>query len=575
MAAIVVDLSSLRLDRRVDRLGADAAAVAGAAYLRPGDTRDPQQACRSAWAYLVENIGALDPPAGFNGCTSFGGVGAACPLPIEQSSSVGDFTVTVTWPVLINSALMAEPDIQPGAVVAPALDDLADGLDPCARIGVTVTRNRNFVLGPALGATGASTTVHSVARGDATTGTDEIAAAVVLNEDRLATLCAKQGGSIAAASYNDGSTDRPGVIAVDSDGTNDDHGCTDADDYVIHADTEAGTRICADGPRPGPGCDGGGYIDSYAKGPFGNSARAHDPALPATTLAPTPSGVAERIGSAPLFSRYGCATGCDGTPIGDLDPQLANPQASGFTRVQDGDSLPPGGPGAPVFRCDATEDVVIPGGRWFVDCPEFTVSRTVVFSSTNASGQTSPRIAFAGDVTLNGGCLAVNVPVAPAATPVVCPPVTGRGTASATTLPAPLSDARVLLASGADLRKDHQSRLLLPRTFVYQQDGSVNLEGEPGGELLWTAPSGGDYVNLLLWSEGGGSVRIDTGGSQLSMAGVLFAPRSRLRLTGDDPATIQAQLFADTMEVLEADIVLAPDPTAAVPTQRSQVRLIR
>jgi hypothetical protein len=597
-AAVVVDLSSLRLDRRVDRLAADAAALAGAAYLHPGDTRDPEQACLSAWAYLDGNIGPLDASAAPTACGGFASYRGNVPCPvaqIDQSTTVGDFGVTVSWPVLDVSALMTQPDVRPGTVAAPNPDTLWDGIDPCARIGVTVTRSRSFVLAPAFGVSGGSTEVHSVAAAAPAASGDEVAALIALDEQRLATLCARQGGSISASSYDDAGQPRPGIIAVDSDGSAGAHGCSGADDYVIFADTEPGTRICADGIEAGAGCDGEGYIDSYAKGPFGDSARSHDPAAP---LAPLPGGVAERIGTGPVFGRYGCATsgplpaaGCH-TPnyIDSLGAQLGGPgEPIGYTALRDGQPIPGSNPPVP-FQCRADTPVFIPNDRWFVDCDEFDASANVVFGGG--------RVVFKGTVSVSGGCLGINVPLEglnPGDPVAACPAVEDAGTATATTQPAPTSNARVYIrgrAGAPSFAKDGAGTILLPRTFVYLQDGSMQMSGG-GGSLLWThvkatgCPLGDEdcrasrFDKLAFWSQAGATHEIQThdaggpAGNRLDLMGVLFAGGSHLRFSGDD-ATLRAQLWADTIEVVgPAELTWAPGPTSAVPTQRSRIRLIR
>jgi hypothetical protein len=581
-AAIVVDLSTLRLDRRVDRAAADAAAAAGAAYLRPGDTRDPERGCQRAWGYLAANIAGLDASPAAAACAAFAPYQGdiSCPGQMDQSDTVGDFQVTVSWPVPDGSALLTQPDISPGSVDPPVPDPQWDG-DPagCERIGVTVTRARSFVLGPALGATGASTTVHSVALAAAPGGDDEIAALIALNESRLATLCAQGGGSLVVDSYVDG-TLRPGIIAVDSDGSDTTTSCSGADNYVIFADSQPGTRICADGIAAGLGCDGGGFIGEYAKGPYGDAARAHDPAAP---LSPVPVGVAERIGTAPVEGRYGAH-------VEALRAQLGGPgEPPGFGVLQDGQDIPGTTPPEP-FRCRPDTPMFVPSGRWFVDCDDFEASADVVFGGG--------RIVFKGTVTASGGgCLAVNVPLSlPLGGPVSCPVVTGSGTPAATTQPPPLSDAWVFIrgrSGSAGLAKDGSATVLLPRTFVYLQDGSLTMGGEGGG-LLWTqarasgCPPGDQdclasrFHKLTFWSQHGASHQIETqdpgagGGSRLDVTGVLFAPGAHLEFSGDDEATLRAQLWADSIEVTgPARLTWSADPASAIATQRSSIRLIR
>lgn len=182
-AGIVVDISSARADRRVNRLAADSAALAAVTNLR-SDGVNGYAACQKAAAYLNDNIPRFSVAAA-SVCTPFSSISpATCPasvVPFPPFVS-GDYRVTMTWPVPDNSPLLENPDVRPGNV-PQVLDVDFDGTEPCQRFGVSVARDRSFVFGPAVGGpSGITTQVSSVARAAPEGDSGEAAVALILLE---------------------------------------------------------------------------------------------------------------------------------------------------------------------------------------------------------------------------------------------------------------------------------------------------------------------------------------------------------------------------------------------------------
>jgi hypothetical protein len=575
--AIVVDLSSARQDRRIDRLGADAAALAGADQLAL-DARDPYAGCQRAWSYLDANLPSLDPPA-VDPCAAFlpfAGVQACTLAPLPLTSPAGDYTVTITWPVADLSDLLTKPALRPGSV-SQSLVPAVDGDDPCARMGVEVTREREFIFGAVVGGpTRIGSAVHSVARATP----DILSALHVLDPAACQALTTSDGTSLRVRRYAY-LGDRPGAITVESTGD----GCESG--YVVQPSAAAGSHICVDGPGPDdgpyPDCNGNGLIRMRALNPSGgNPLLAFDPGLPESVLAPTPQALIDERGSRPVTDIHGCATsppsvsctttpnhvsalvaalGGTGLPIPYQVVGYGDNDGSAFRELPD-PALVPG------FDDCSPGDVSVPRGNWFVNCPDsngFVASGTVVFEGGT--------IVFAGGAAADGGCLAFNVPSAS------CP--------SGEPAPGPGPDTIVYLRDD-HLTQRNSGTLLLPRTVVFIRDGHVQLEG--GGRLFWTAPTADGcngnaaceaarFTKIALWSEGGGAEpNLLRGQDELTLTGVYFAPQARFVV--DQPSgfgdCVLAQLWVASLSVEGGgQLDLCPNRNTAILEQRHGSVLIR
>lgn len=591
-AAVVVDLASLREDRRSSRLASDAAAVAGARSLDPLNGGNPEAACLESWSYVSTNLGVDVPPV-TNCEAQFPDTTEPCPTIETVATATSDgVTVTVTWPVLQNSTLLTQPNTRPAdaSTTVQNIDEDVDGTndDRCNRLAVTIEQTHEPFFAGVFGATDQTTTATSVARAMAVPGNPEaIAALNVLNETTCQAILTSGQGFIRINSV----AGREGIISVESSGRQSGGGCPNNQPWVIDVgDTSGGgdgPYVRADGAA-GPGT---GTIFSYAlnASPTGNPTEAYNRNLtPATLLQPTPTKLAERVGDQPVRDVYDCSGDCDDYPDSYVDLLK--------TRLQTGTPQPyehheaPYDTGVfgtlsntpnvlvPGFSCTigTQASVLVPVGNWYVDCPD---------NGPNAGLDVRGTLAFAGGtvVTRGGidvqGCLSVNVPLpGPTAT---CPTVV-----SGDTSPQAVKGAILYMRSGS-FEKGAQGAILMPRTFVYMNSGEIDF-GAGSGTLFWTNPRQSDllcadeecqasrFSKLALWNETTNEQSLG-GQAELSLRGIMFVPEANFLYTGQ-PAQNQtnAQFWADTIEVTgQSGLTMAPDPTDSIATPSLAVTLIR
>lgn len=357
MAALVLDLSAIRQDRRAARLSADLAATAGAADLELANPTAPINACQAAWAYLVANTPGFSPPTP-DCATTFAG-------PCVASAAR---TLSVTAPPFAVEIVNPVPDAHPfmdrelNRGDTTQATTAGDG-DPCERLGVRVRRARDAAFGPVVGFMGATTDVHAVARSAQTTvgGTFVTVGALAPTGCDVVTLSKmlelRVGGGAGA----------PGIMWVDSDGT----GCGGGKSIL----NPGGRNINVVGPS------GSGIIYAWAAtlGRAGvvSPASGVSPAVP--TVAPRP------LLRDTFDDRYNCtSSACAPNPpaINQLVATLDTGSPLGFLPFVDcSGAVPP-----------------LPGVSYLVTCTQVTGSLT-----------------FTGDVVFanslqvtNSGCLAVN-----------------------------------------------------------------------------------------------------------------------------------------------------------------------
>lgn len=583
-ASIVVDLAAMREDRRSSRLASDAAVVAGARYLDPLTSVNPQQACIEALGYVQTNLG-LTTPFATTPCQVFAGL--TCETSeLQATATNGGVTVTVTWPVMQTSPLLTAPDVQ-GDAGAQAIDVDVDGAadTACQRLGVTVSQVHEQLLAGIFGASDTATTVSSVARAAVVPGGPQaIAALNVLNETTCNAVRTSGQGFVQVNGIVSGGEEYPGIISVESSGRDTAGGdCPNNRRWVINAaDNASGAYVRAD--EPGAGGEGKGVILSYAlnDAPTGNPDDAYDPALvpPNTLLRPKPSKLTFRTGDTPVRDIYDCTAPCDDFPESYVDllkskmqtgtpqpyPYAEAPYATmAFTTLT--------ATHAPGFACTIGpgDQVLVPIGNWYVDCPTLTVRGVLAF----AGGTVVTR----GGINVQG-CLAVNVPLpGPGAT---CPTVV-----SGDTSPVAVKGA-ILYLRGGSFSKGANGHVLMPRTFVYMNSGGLDFGGGPSGLVFWTNPLQSDvlcqtdlcaaqrFSKLSLWNETTTAQALG-GQSALTVRGVVFVPEAKFTYTGESTQNqTNAQFWADTIEVGgQSGLVMAPDPASAVPSPLLGVVLIR
>jgi len=551
MAAIAVDLGALRSDIRANRLAADSAVTAGVSAIDPFSGSSAEQGCELAWDYLLLNLedegASVSPP----NCALLGG---ACMPGVarETTASAGPYSFVITNPVPDGHVLMG----------SQAINTLIDGVS-CQRLGVSVQKTRDHWFARVLGAASGSTDISAVARHAAGSGGGEVVPLLVLEPISCDALYTSGQGKVTVSWF----METPGFIVVDSAGskTNNPNKCGSNSWTIDSKGTQNGWIRAIPTPSGIPS-----VILSYAlSGAAGTDpTRSYDPNdIASFRLSPTPSFVSQRITRSAIDHRYNCKgsypdyllevgdPGLGGIPISPcLDApapyieQLASPAAFGGAVG----TSPPG-----IFQrwtdsypCTVDDTTwaaatLAVSGDWWVDCPGGLIisnSKMVDFNAGN--------VVFDGDIDLRSfGVLRVN--------------------------PAPSTDHVVFVRNG-DLLKGAQTSISLLQTFVFLQNGVIDLGGGSGG-LIWTAPLAGKFEDLALWSEAPLEHQIG-GQAGNALTGTFFTPFSDpFVLTGQaGQFQTDAQFVTRRLEVKGlGEVIMHPDPDRTTLIPIREVRLIR
>ncbi|NND04669.1 MAG: hypothetical protein HKN91_17985 [Acidimicrobiia bacterium] len=326
VAALVVDLGAIRVNRAVSQTVADAAATAGA--LDSGGV-DGQLGCETALDYLELNL----PSAGsFTGadCLTMPTTCDPATASVSTSASAGDWVATITYPVRDDSPLL-----QPSTIGNPGQSLHADDGAACDRLGVSIQSTHDHLFGRILGATSQDSTIHAVAKAYTPAGSDFALNLLVLERYDCNAMSASGGGASnggilvdAVLNPDTGELD-PGYIAVDSDATGScgGNGVIDVNgsNGFIRADgrdgctAQVGSHTGAGGLTVGEGC---GQIQLLAPGTPGCNYPA---CTSGGTVAPDPSTRTERITRAPVDHRYNCKASYPFPAGWSIDPCTGTP----------------------------------------------------------------------------------------------------------------------------------------------------------------------------------------------------------------------------------------------------------
>jgi Flp pilus assembly protein TadG len=605
VAAMVVDLSSMRESRRVTRSAGDSAALAAASQLNVLDptASSPRAACEKAWRYLADQLSGLNYADRTSSCNPLPLTGTVCPAspsPAPVAVSSGKYRVRITWPVPSTSNLLTTPDVEPVSSPTQDANSAFDGTndDRCARIGVEVFRDNKFGFANALGIRNGTTRAASVARAVVEGNRQDVIAALnILETDKCDAVVTQGQGSITV----NGPTGQAGVIAIESSGRdNNANRCPNNRPYVLDPLSNNNNFVHANGP----GGVGTGVIYSYAMiGPtLGNPADAFDTNLapPSSTIInPRPARLFERYGATPVTDIFDCQFAVDGCTnaagswITELETAYAGTSApiTGYAGAQPGftggtfQTLPDAAL-VPNFSCNTQPSdptVIVPPGNWYINCATLSVANTMIFQG--------------GVIVTRGGveagssssCIALNVPA------TSCPTINTAVTPTTTT-PAPTGDAILYIRSGR-LYKTSQAQLYMPQTFTYLTDAGngsfIDLAGG-SGTLMWTNPRGTDcattyvvpadqqrcrdrrFVRLTLWSESTADHSMG-GQTGLQLRGVLFTPRAQFTYDGQGTQNqTDAQFWTKLLVVKgQAGLTMVADPESSVARPSLGVLLIR
>ncbi len=527
LAALVLDLAAVRVNRAVSQVVTDAAATAAAIEAEGTDGRS---ACETALDYLELNLPQAGPFSGADCLTFTASCDAATPA-ASTTATAGSWVANLTYPVPDASPLLTSSVI--GKPTQPLHPD--DG-DACERFGVSVQSTHEYLFAQILGATSGTTEIHSVARGFVPDESQFALNLLILERYECDALSANtSGGNSGIIVDSVWNTDKgrldPGYIAVDSD-------ASVCGPKGVIAANGSGALVRADGPEgcagqlgthvdpvsgllTGEGC---GEIQLIAPGVPGCN---HPACTSSGVIAPDPISRKDRITRAPVDHRYNCKSnypmpagweidGCGDTPDPFIDDLVADL----------------GGPGTPAtytswtsagFACNPGP-MIAPPGNWHVDCNDFKPKGTISFLKGN--------VIFDGDVTLGGlANLAIN---ANGSTPF--PHTSGH------------TEGIVFFRDGT-LRKGAQSSLFIHHSTIYMSDTSDLRMNGGSGAVGWSAPSTGDFAGLALWYESADDIAFG-GSAGLSLDGVFFAPWATIDYGGSgSQEQVSAQFIARKLEV--------------------------
>lgn len=244
LVSLAIDLGFARADVRNNQTMSDFASLAAVDAIRDGGGY--VAACEAAVDYVFANAdelvyGSSDHDTAKAQCSGF--LSGGCDPTISESTpaiSAGPYTIVVTAPVLNNDPTMTVE----GQAVNPEVDG-----EPCDRVKVSVSRQRDYIFGPVAGNLAGNPGADAVAVYFEEELPPDIASLIVLEQKDCDALTTS--GTGAFFRVNDGLHDGetfPGLIATDSDGTSSPRGsgtnCNTGSRTVINHGT--GT-ICAQG----------------------------------------------------------------------------------------------------------------------------------------------------------------------------------------------------------------------------------------------------------------------------------------------------------------------------------------
>ncbi len=566
IAALVVDLASVRSDQRTIQTAADFAALSGANNLDYASGGSSQLACTEAWAYLQQNLPDLPTGEAFS-CSGFttqrwdGSSTSPCPTSTDEApQSIGSYTITMETPVPDGDPMMSNFEgIQP-----------SDG-NPCQRFGVQIRQHQPFVFGPAAGTSSGNVAVHAVALYSTKIGPKVPDLAAL--DKHICDAVSSGSGDIWAypAVDSNGKPVSQAEIYADSDGTancNGGHYVLDTSSQNSGGYSYSGAN-CSNPPTQAvggsiwAGCDGStepGVIATYAL--TTQPASAYENGY---NYFPVPVPLSAPITRAPVDARYHCSNlnpvplNCNDY-INDLKNLYGYTTTSGSPGLRP-TTLPTGWTRFTLVHPSCTiKTTVTIQDNTYVDCPSgLTIQKPG--SLTIDSSKSGGAVVFEGSISFQGS--GGSLTVVPGSSP---------------------QDTVLYLQNSGSLTVSSNATVDLPQTLVYSGQGTGGcLNFLSGSSVTWSAitgntPSLAPYTHLIFWSEGScaGDSTFD-GGAILNMHGILFSPNAIFRLTGGSPINaFEVQFWVDAIQSSSsgAGILLRPDPTDAI-TLGAGVSLIR
>lgn len=562
VSAVVVDLAAIRFDIRADRLASDAASTAGASEIEPFAGSQADTGCETAWEYALANLEDEDSFPSDPDCSVFT---PPCDPDGSARTTTGfadPYAITITHPIPNDHDL----------VTGQSINAEFDGVQ-CQRLGVTIERTRDYTFAAVLGFDIGTTEVSSVARVKPDGGEGDVVPLVVLEPHGCDALTADGQGKITVTHFEDS----PGLIVTDSDGSGAD--CGASAPYIIEVQAEGNKRWIR--ALPVPPDEGGAQsaILSYALSgqPGSEAGRAYNPddltteidtSYPGLTgpeesyfqLYPRPIFKSQRVTRAPIDHRYNCkdtypdylgvsispCLGPDATHIDGLDDAYGDPPGfvpvgmARWSEIQPDCMVNAG----ELIAIDSTDTL---GRDLWIDCaPQLDVLKgTVRIDGVN--------VLFDGDLDVGSdGVFEVNT--------------------------SDTGDYWVFFRDGGDLLKVAQGSISLNRTFVYLQNGIVDLVGGDGG-LVWTAPTEKTYrfEDIALWGEKPDQFELG-GQSGNTLTGTFFTPYANPFTLKGQAGQLQTDAQFVTRRLVVSgftEVLMKPDPETSTKFPVRGVSLIR
>ena len=635
VVALVIDLSSLRVDRRINKSTADVAARAGIGRLQFG----PWSGVCKARDYLLANgrgFNSFDP--GSERWTTAATPPASRSLsPCPATTSAPDPVTCApdnpdTWAKLTATARSGRYtiEIQAGyALPDPRFpEDTAQvedagqvGQGSCDNLSVIITERRAPLFAQVAGFGATTTRVRSVARLNSTETVDFVAALHLLEQHKCGVL---QTGGTNTRVIAQPNADYPGIIQIDSA---DDAGtCSQP---IINAQaTSAGPSVLACSVQstypeciPGTG-DRRSRIGIYALNfnrPSGDIATAFPStygdskavATPRTTRRFADRRYRTNIASLDADAKT-VLTGNSGRPPGCTVVLLNSCTANGRTwlvlQPTDCGNLPtffltPGRTLAQNiwFNCDLNVTTPLT-----LAAPDSFIVVTGQLAVNSVFAITDPRRVYIGGRS-SGNRIGVDIGGATSVLKVNLGASAACGARQGTGRPTTfvVGDGNFRVGSGAAAS--------ICQTFVYLASGygkvpltdgtapcsdpcatyGGTIDVSSGSFIDWSAPNeisdripspeelavGHPYEDLALWTEAGGNANGLAGGAATNLTGVFFLPNAdsfNLAGGGALPVYLSAQFIAATLKVTGgATITLVPQPEDSIAVVVYSTLLVR
>ncbi|MEO8693293.1 MAG: pilus assembly protein TadG-related protein [Acidimicrobiales bacterium] len=554
VAALVIDIGSVRASARRNQSIADLSVLAAGNKLSQGDYTG---ACVALITTLNVNAAGMSAINASDFCAQAGNdvSKTQCSLPgtgITQAKpkvTVGGYTIEVHFPVPSSEIWNVHYGV-----------GLNDG-QLCQRMRLLVTTKEPVFFGGVVGSKGHFVTRTATVRAK-TDARERIPALWLLDPYGCGVLSASGGSQVIVGLTSPPNPKVvPGIIKLDSDGS----ACSSNQETI--SSTGTNTLIQA---VPSSGT-AKGVISLFGLPP--GATTCVDPICDAADVAggrlgPQPQGSTERATRAPVDWRYNCKASypsyhglamepCSATTPKYLDNlrtavgTSGNPSASTFQRWTTGHSCNPSG-------------TVTVTGNWWVDCPSgLSVGNgtTLTFADGN--------VIMDNGLSMTGGVLNVNTANGTSSLPSAC---------VAPTVITPCIDKSSQNAAFLYARSGNWDitggTINLNRTMVYQSSGYVKVASATPN---WTAPTEGPFAQLSLWSEKSSNKFTINGGAGVSLEGIFFTPEADpLSLSGSGNwGQLHAQFISYRVAVSGGGtLTMSPDESmiSLPPTSNALIR---